>query len=57
MFEFLFGSPVKKLKKKHAVLMEQAMQAQRSGNIALYAKLSSEADELYKKIIEMEKPQ
>ena len=55
MFKFLFGDPIKKLKKAHAKLMEDAMHAQRNGNIALYAELSSKAEEMYQKILELEK--
>jgi len=55
MFEFLFGSPLKKLEKKYSQLLEKAMNAQRNGDIALFATLSSEADEVYKEIIELEK--
>lgn len=38
--------PLKKLKKRYARLLEQAMQAQRAGNIARYAELTKEADDL-----------
>ena len=55
MFAFLFGSPLKKLEKAHASLLEKAMHAQRNGDMALFAKLSSEADKAYNEIIELEK--
>ena len=46
----LFGSKVDKLQKKYEKLMEQGMHAQRGGDIALYAKLSKEADLLLAEI-------
>jgi hypothetical protein len=55
MFKYLFGNPIKKLRKIHAKLSEQAMFAQRNGKMALFAELSSEADEIYNKIIVLEK--
>jgi hypothetical protein len=53
MFKFLFDDSKKKLEKMHAKLLEEAMNAQRSGNIALYAKLSMDAEKIYKKIIQL----
>lgn len=55
MLKFLFGDPIKKLVKKHAALLEKAMLAQRSGDMALFARLSSEADKLDQEITEKEK--
>jgi hypothetical protein len=55
MFKFLFGSPLKKLEKAHAKLMEDAMHAQRNGNMALYAELSSKAEEMYQEILKLKK--
>ena len=54
MFSFFKSDPTKKLKKQHAMLLEQAMHAQRGGDIRTYSKLSTEADEVYKKIEEIE---
>jgi hypothetical protein len=54
MFSFLKSDPTKKLRKQHATLLEKAMHAQRSGDIRTYSKLSTEAEEVYKKIQEME---
>jgi len=57
MFSFLKPDPLKKLKKQHAALLEQAMLSQRNGDIRTYSKLSTEADAIYKQIqaIEAEK--
>lgn len=54
MFSFLKSDPTKKLKKQHAMLLEQAMHAQRGGDIRTYSRLSTEADEVYNKIQEIE---
>jgi hypothetical protein len=51
----LFGSPKRKLEKEYAKITEDAMNAQRNGNIALYAELSQKAQEIYAKIQELEK--
>ncbi len=56
MFRLFKKDPVGKMKKEYAKLLEKGMQAQRNGNIELYAKLSKEADDLMKKIDEIEKP-
>jgi hypothetical protein len=55
MFKFLQSNPIKKLRKVHAQLMTKAVDAQRNGQIALFGELSFEADEIYKKILELEK--
>jgi hypothetical protein len=55
MLKYILGDPIKKLVKMHAKLMEKAMHAQRNGNMALYAELSSKAEEMYKKILELRK--
>ena len=49
MFGFFSKDPAKKLKKmekEYAKLLEQAMQAQRGGNIERYAELTKQADDL-----------
>ena len=50
MFGFLKGDPIKKLQKDYEKLSEQAMQAQRNGNIELYAELSQKAEEIGQEI-------
>ena len=54
MFSFLKSNPTKKLRKQHATLLEQAMHAQRGGDIRTYSKLSTEAEEVYQKIQKLE---
>ena len=54
MISFLKSDPTKKLRKQHAALLEHAMHAQRGGDIRTYSKLSTEAEEIYKKIQEIE---
>lgn len=44
MFSFFKADPIKKLDKKYSDLLEQAMQAQRNGNIMLYAQLTEQAE-------------
>lgn len=50
MFSFLKRDPAKKLKKRHSLLLEQAMHAQRNGDIKMYSKLTAEAEELFEQI-------
>ncbi|MCV2403994.1 DUF6435 family protein [Marinomonas sp. C2222] len=50
MFSFFKSDPIKKLDKEYGVLLEQAMQAQRSGDIRLYSELTERAEELRKEI-------
>jgi hypothetical protein len=54
VFSFLKSDPTKKLKKQHTDLLGQAMQAQRNGDMRSYAKLTSEAEAVFKKIEENE---
>ncbi|MET2853344.1 DUF6435 family protein [Vibrio owensii] len=57
MFYFFKNNSVKKLKKRHSMLLEQAMQAQRRGDIRTYSLLTVEADELFEQIKTAHKPQ
>ncbi len=57
MFSFFKSDPVKKLKKAHKVKLEQAMQAQRNGDMRSYASLSSEAEKLLLEIRSLESEQ
>ena len=50
MFAFLKSDPTKKLKKRHSLLLEQAMQAQRKGDIRTYSQLTAEAEKVYGEI-------
>lgn len=46
MFSIFKSDPTKKLKKQHALKLEQAMLAQRKGDIRTYAQLTFEAEEV-----------
>ncbi|UTZ24647.1 DUF6435 family protein [Vibrio campbellii] len=50
MFSFFKNNSVKKLKKRHSMLCEQAMQAQRRGDIKTYSLLTAEAEEIFEQI-------
>ena len=54
MFSFLKSDPTKKLKKQYDALLEQAMHAQRKGDIRSYSMLTLDAENLWKKIEELE---
>ncbi|MCP4915084.1 MAG: Lacal_2735 family protein [Oligoflexia bacterium] len=54
MFGIFKSDPVKKLRKEFEKLSEEAMHAQRNGNIELYAKLTQQADNIYKEIEKLE---
>lgn len=55
MFNFFKKDPVKELEKKYALLMEEAMQLQRKGDIKGYAAKISEAEEVQKQIDSLSK--
>jgi len=55
MFDFLKSSPVKKLKKQYNQKLEDAMLAQRKGDIRAYATLTAEAEALWSEIETLEK--
>lgn len=50
MFGIFKSDPRKKLEKAYAEKLEAARDAQRSGDIKLYAKLTAEAEEIIKQI-------
>lgn len=54
MFGIFKSDPVKKLKKQHANKLEQAMHAQRNGDIRLYSQLTVEAEAIYEEIKALE---
>ncbi len=56
MFAGLFN-PIKKKRKFYDIKLEQAMHAQRRGDIKAYAMLSAEAETLWEEILELEKQQ
>ncbi len=53
MFSFFKSNPAKKLKKRHSMLLEQAMHAQRRGDIRTYSQLTAEAEDIFKQMQEM----
>lgn len=50
MFGIFKSDPSKKLRKQYDMKLEQAMHAQRKGDIKSYSMLTAEAEELWKKI-------
>ncbi|MFX3675514.1 MAG: DUF6435 family protein [bacterium] len=50
MFSFLKKDPKKQLELEYEKLMKQAVEAQRNGNIELYAQLTFKSEEVLKKI-------
>ncbi len=50
MFGFFKKDPVKKLQKEYEALLEKAMQAQRSGDIKEYARLTARSEDIRKEI-------
>ncbi|MEL7410694.1 MAG: DUF6435 family protein [Pseudomonadota bacterium] len=57
MFSFFKNNSVKKLKKRHSMLCEQAMQAQRRGDVKTYSLLTAEAEEVFEQIKTLNTPQ
>ncbi len=56
MFAFLKPDPAKKLRKQYYQKLEEAMQAQRRGDIKSYAMLTDEAESIRKRFEALEKP-
>ena len=54
MFSMFKKSPVDKLKKEHAELLEKAMQAQRRGDIRSYSDLTDQAQSVLDKLDALE---
>ncbi|WP_372739136.1 DUF6435 family protein [Neptunomonas sp.] len=55
MFSIFKSSPTKKLHKTYSIKLEEAMIAQRNGDIHTYSMLTEEADKIWKAIQELEK--
>lgn len=55
MFNLFKKDPIKKLEKEYAKLLEEALAAQRKGDIALYSELSFKAEEIGQKMDELKK--
>jgi hypothetical protein len=54
MFSIFKTNPIKKLNKNLDNKLEQAMHAQRNGDIKRYSELTFEADQIEKQILEIE---
>lgn len=54
MFSIFKKDPIKKLKKSYELKLEQAMNAQRKGDIKAYSYITSEAEIIYKAIQKIE---
>jgi hypothetical protein len=54
MFSIFKADPTKKLNKQLSIKLEQAMQAQRKGDIKTYSELSAEAEKIDKQILDIE---
>ena len=52
MFSLFKSNPVKKLNKQYEAKLEQAMHAQRNGDIKTYSQLTFEAEQIHKKLAE-----
>lgn len=57
MFGLFKKNEIKSLEKKYAAILKNATNAQRNGDMALFAKLSKEADNLLKEIQKIESKQ
>ncbi len=57
MFGWLKSDPVKKLRKAYDQKLEQAMHAQRNGDMRLFADLTAESEELWQKIEQLQQQQ
>lgn len=54
LFSFFKTDPTKKLRKNHERKLEEALNAQRNGNIRAYSMLTLEAEKLWADIEKME---
>ena len=54
MFSIFKSDPSKKLRKAYLIKLEEAMKAQRSGDIQKYASLTSEAEKILVKMETLE---
>lgn len=55
MFSIFKVNPIKKLNKRYELKLEEAMYAQRNGDIRGYAMLTLEAEKLHQEIVNLEK--
>ena len=54
MFSIFKQDPIKKLNKAYEAKLEQAMYAQRNGDIKSYSMITAEAEDIVKQIQELE---
>ncbi|PVY76408.1 hypothetical protein C8D92_105161 [Tamilnaduibacter salinus] len=54
MFGLFKSNPVKALKKEYERKLEAAMKAQRNGDMRTHSDLMTEADELYKRLLQQQ---
>ncbi|WP_137221445.1 DUF6435 family protein [Shewanella sp. MEBiC00475] len=54
MLSFFKPNPAKKLRKSYDLILEQAMQAQRKGDIKTYSLLTAESEQIWDKITALE---
>lgn len=54
MFSLFKADPIKKLRKQYEQKLEQAMHAQRNGDIRSYSEIITEAEAIYKEIQKLE---
>lgn len=57
MFGWLKPDPLKKLKKSYDQKLEQAMYAQRNGDMRLYADLTAESEAIWQQIEKLQQQQ
>lgn len=55
MFSLFKSDPGKKLKKQHEQLLKQGMDAQRGGDMRLYAELTEKAEALEKEMDDLDR--
>ncbi|MGY6587023.1 MAG: DUF6435 family protein [Wenzhouxiangella sp.] len=55
MFGFFKSDPAKALRKKYDAKLDQALAAQRNGDIRAYSTLTEEADAIWKELEPLEK--
>lgn len=57
MFGWFKKDPVETLNKEYQLILKQAMESQRNGNIRLYAELTEKAESIRERIVEIEAQQ
>ncbi len=57
MFSFFKKDPLKKLRQQYDQKLEQAMLAQRSGNLRLFADLTAESETLWSQLEQLQQAQ